>query len=213
MEGAEIVRILRDKLKEENEYIINHPVIKKAIKGELPKDSIKKFVVNQLYIVPHDLRSLAKLLSRAKYDDEVEFFRVCIEGDYTAHKELIKLASELNIDPNNTDELLKYLSPKAVAYTHYLAWLANYASLGEAAIALVINLPVWGNNVGRLGEALREKYGIKEVGFFKIFSQPYDELERLAYPIIERYEDLRRYELIVRLIQSYERMFWDSLLE
>ncbi len=213
MNACEIISVLRSKLEEENKYILNHPVISRAIEGSLPMDAIRKFVVNQLYIVPYDMRSLSKLLARSKYDDEVKFFKLCVDGDYQAYIELVKLANEVGIKLESEEVIARYLSPKAVAYTHYLAWLANYASLGEAAVALVINLPIWGNNVGRLGKALKEKYGIKEVGFFELFSRPYDELERLSYPIIERYVDMVRYELVSRMIQSYERMFWDSLLE
>ncbi len=207
MKGREVLELLRRELEPINRDILEHPVVKLAEEGKLPREAIAKFVINQLYIVPHDLRSLARLLSRARYMDEIEFFKTCVEGDYRALKALRRLAHELGIDPDRRYEI----DPAAVAYTHYLSWLSNYASLGEAAVALIVNLPIWGANVARLGRALKERYGIKEIEFFELFAEPYDTLEEAAYPVIERYLDIDSYRIVAKTIQFYEKQFWDSL--
>ena len=199
--------MLRSELRPLNEYILNHPYVRNAEQRMLSMALIKEFVVNQLYIVPHDLRALAHTLSRASFRDEVEFFKVLVDGDYRAFKELIKLAEELGINVDRPPNP----KPGAVTYTHYLSWLALNGTLGDVAVALVVNLPVWGSNTSRLAKALRENYGIKSIGFLEAFRGPYDELERMAYPIIERYLDMDRYRLVSRMIQAYERMFWDSI--
>ncbi|MCE4625617.1 MAG: hypothetical protein F7C35_07135 [Desulfurococcales archaeon] len=207
MRAAEVVERLREELRGLNEGVINHPYVREAEAGELPIEKIERFVINQLYIVPHDLRSLSIMLSRSVLQDEIDLFKTAVEGDYTALKELRKLAAELGIG----EERLYDIIPDAVAYTHYLAWLALYATPGEAAIALVVNLPVWGNAVSRLGRALKERYGIKEIGFFEAFSGDYSWFEQLAYPVIERYADYRKYRRVARTIQAYEKMFWDAI--
>lgn len=198
---------LRRELETLNAEILGHPYLRDAEQGALPREKIEKFVVNQLYIIPHDLRSLSHLLSRVSEVDEMAFFKVAVDADYAAVSELLKLARELGIGVEQAVEA----DPEAVAYTHYLAWLASYATPGQAAVALVVNLPVWGRAVGRLGKALREKYGIKETGLFDLFARDYSEFERMAYPIIERYEDMEGYRLVARMIQRYEKMFWDAI--
>lgn len=205
--GAEIVSSLRKELEPLNAKILEHPYLKDAERGVLPRGKVEKFVINQLYIIPYDLRSLGHLLSRASRKDEVELFKAAVDGDYVAMNELLKLAGELGIGLDRIYEA----DPEAVAYTHYLAWLANYATPGQAAIALVVNLPVWGEAVGRLGRALKEKYGVKEVGLFELFAKDYASFERMAHPIIERYEDIEGYRLVARMIQYYEKMFWDAI--
>ncbi len=206
--GRSIIEWLRRELAEENKAILEHPFIQAAEAGRLSRSSLEAFIVNQLYIVPHDLRSLLHLASRSLYDDEVKFFMMLAEGDAKALVELRKLASELGVSysPEKVD-------PRAVAYTHYLSWLALHATLGEAAVALIVNLPVWGSNVCKLARILRESYGVKEVGFLELFCGPYESLEEASYPIVERYYNPERYLLAARMIQAYERMFWDVVYE
>jgi thiaminase len=198
---------IRKELEKENEKIINHPLIKEAEEGKLKFEKIKNFVSQQIYIVNHDLRSLAIMLSRSKYDDEVEFFYTLISGDYEALKRLKLLAEEIKVDFSEP-------IPMAIAYTHYLAWLANYANPGEQVAALVINLPVWGEACKKFGKALKEKYDIKNIGFFELFSGPFDKIEEMAIKIMERYKDsLSNMEKCAKLIQSYELMFWNGIYQ
>jgi len=206
--AAELISKLRQELEPLNAKVLDHPYIRDAEAGKLPKSKVEKFVVNQLYIVPYDLRSIARMLSRASEQDEVDFFKAALDGDYAALGELLKLARELGVDSKRAVE---EADPAAVAYTHYLAWLADYATPGQAAVALVVNLPVWGAAVGRLGKALKEAYGVKETGFFELFSQDYSGFEKAAYPIIERYWDEAKYRLVARTIQHYEKAFWDAV--
>ncbi len=205
--AKEIINRLRSDIKELNERILNHPYIEEAMAGTLPLEKIKAFVINQLYIVFHDMKSLAHLVSRSKTMDEVEFFSELYLGDRRAFPALLKLAEEIGIYTISYEEV----DPEAVTYTHYLSWLALHGTLGEAATALIVNLPVWGANTKKLSVALRERYGIKHTEFLDLFSGPYDELERKAYPIIERYLNMEKYRAVVRLIQRYEELFWDSI--
>jgi hypothetical protein len=134
-----------------------------------------------------------------------------MDGDYHALMELRKLMREVGVEED--DPVGMGISPSAVSYTHYLAWLAQYATIGEFIFALIINLPVWGSNVVRLGNALG-RYGIRELGFFEAFRGPFDEIEGEAVKVMGTYLDdssIRRMISIAKLIQSYEKLFWDSL--
>jgi thiaminase len=199
---ADIIKKLREELKDLNKKIQNHPSLQKP-----SRELLNRFVENQLYIIPHDLRALSHMLSTADIMDEVEFFKMLIDGDYEASKALARLAGELNIK-------LEYsrLSVKAVSYTHFLSWLALNASPGDAAVALTVNLPVWGENLKRLREHA-VSLNIKSTKLFDLFAGPFDTLEEKAEKIAERYLDWDRYRFIANTIQKYELDFWDSLLE
>lgn len=211
MRASEFLANLRQKLAQDNEKILNHELIKEAEKGILDKERIKLFVAQQNYIVNHDLRSLAMMLSRARGEDELDFFYTLVAGDKEALRQLRALSEELGL---SGEELKKFpILAEAASYTHYLAWLALYANSGEQATALVVNLPVWGSVAKRFGSALREKYRIRNLGFFELFAGPYDVMEGMAIKVIEGYLGLYKesMERCARLIQRYELMFWDGV--
>jgi len=111
------------------------------------------------------------------------------------------------------DPVTLEVMPEAIQYTHYLSWLANYATTREFALAITVNMPVWGSNVTRLGNALRSRYGIREVGFFDVFKGPYTELEDRAVRISGDLdgESAVRVMNMARIIQAYEKAFWDAI--
>lgn len=199
---VDIIKKLREELEDLNDKIVRHPSIQKP-----SKEVLVKFVENQLYIIPHDLKALSHVLSKARVLDEIEFFKILVDGDYEALKALNMLADELGVKLDYAK-----LSVKAVSYTHYLSWLALNGSPGDVAVALTVNLPVWGENVKKLGEHARS-LNIKSIKLFDLFSGPFDPLEERAEKIAERYLDWERYRFIAKAIQQYELEFWDSLLE
>ncbi len=211
MASRELLEDIRRALEPLNEAILNHPMIRDAEEGKLPISTIKAFAMNQWYIVNHDLRSLAIALSRARNIIELEFMKMLLDGDYNALHELMKLMKELGIEAR--DPLTLEVIPEAVQYTHYLAWLANYADTREFALAIIVNMPVWGQNVARLGEALRSRYGIREVGFFEAFRGPFTELENKALEVIEGIgeQSIIRARNMAFIIQNYEKAFWDAI--
>src|SRR5438128_2162717 len=48
------------------------------------------------------------------------------------------------------------------AYTNYLTRLADYGSDAEILTALLIDLPVWGANLGKISSILEKNYGFSE---------------------------------------------------
>ncbi|MFQ6085884.1 MAG: TenA family transcriptional regulator [Candidatus Bathyarchaeia archaeon] len=213
MDAESLLKEVRDWLAPLNEKILKHPYIGEAEQGKLALDSIRTFVANQYYIVSHDVKSLALMLSRSTTREEADFFANVLNGDVEGLKLLVKLAEALGFTMQELEDYSPI--PKAVAYTHYLAALASLASPGEQAFALIVNLPVWGSNCGRLSKALREKYGIDETGFLDIFTSPMEEAERAALQVMDGYlpasgDRMRR---AAKLIQAYELMFWDGVYE
>ncbi|MEM3832640.1 MAG: TenA family transcriptional regulator [Thermoprotei archaeon] len=210
MKAEDLIQIIRDELKSVNQLILNHKFIIDAENGELPLAAFKTFVSQEYYIVYHDARSLALMASGARYYDEFEFFLELSKSDGDALKLLEKMGKSLGLDVLSLKNVK--VIPEAVAYTHYLAWLALYGNPGMQAIALIINLPVWGSNCKKLSNALKNKYGINETGFLDLFAQPYGESETKGAKIIERYlDDVEDLKNVSRIIQKYELMFWDAI--
>ncbi|MEZ0290844.1 MAG: TenA family transcriptional regulator [Sulfolobales archaeon] len=196
-----IIERLRVELKDLNEKILNAKSVTNP-----NTDVLRNFVINQLYIVPNDLSALSIAMSRARDSLERRFVKYLIDGDYNALESLYRLAEELKIEFS-----WDRVNPAAVAYTHFLSWLALNGSTGDLAVALIINLPVWGANCLRLAEWAKSA-GVKNTQFLELFAGPYEELERLAEEIALRYLDWSRYRFIARAIQYYEYMFWDSIV-
>ncbi|RLE50103.1 MAG: TenA family transcriptional regulator [Candidatus Methanomethylicota archaeon] len=210
-EARRFLEDVRKMLAPLNEKILKHPFITDAEKGSLPFEKILSFIKNQYYIVSRDIKALAAMLSRAKNPDEEWFFQELLKGDIEAFKLLLKMAESLNLSREVLESY--HPIPSAVAYTHFLASLALYSSAGEQAMAMVVNLPVWGANCSRLAKALKEKYGAREVSFLELFASPADWLEEAAVKVMEPYIDKERDKMLraAKLIQAYEAMFWDGV--
>ena len=169
------------------------------------RKALIKFVQNQLYIVPHDLKALSAAMAKAKEADEYRFVKMLIDGDWAALNALHELAGELGVAFN-----WDAVDPSAVAYTHFLSWLALHGNLGDLAVAMTVNLPVWGRNCTALAEWARRN-GVKNTRFMELFSDPYHELEATAEPIAQRYLDWGRYRFVTKAIQRYELDFWRAI--
>jgi len=86
-------------------------------------EMLRRFVQNQLYIVPHDLKALSVAMAKARAPDEYKFVKMLVDGDYAAYNALLKLAEELGVEFRWHD-----VDPAAVAYTHFLSWLALHGT-------------------------------------------------------------------------------------
>ncbi|MFP3191870.1 MAG: TenA family transcriptional regulator [Thermoproteus sp.] len=197
---AGVIARLRAEIAGLNERVFASPVLRNP-----DLDSVKRFIANQLYIVPHDLKALSAAMAKARSDDEISFVKSLVDGDYAAARALAEMAKELGVSFR-----WEALDPYAVAYTHFLSWLALNGTMGDLAVAMTVNLPVWGEACARLSSWLKAN-GFRSTGFLDLFSGPYDEMEKAAESIAERYYDYPRYLFIARAIQSYECSFWFSI--
>jgi len=131
---------------------LNREIVKAA---ERPSwKMLRRFAQNQLYIVTHDLKALSVAMAKARAPDGYKFMKMLVDGDYAAYNALLKLAEELRVEFRWRD-----VDPAAVAYTHFLSWLALHGTLGDLAVALVVNLPVGGKlpKAGRVGQGQRHE--------------------------------------------------------
>jgi hypothetical protein len=126
-------------------------------------------------------------------------------------------ASWLGLDPASLGD--REPSPGGQAYTAWVAWLALNGSATDVALAFLANLAAWGDNCARVSAALRQRYdaGAEATAFFDFFAAPAPGFQEQALAVVEvglaAGDPPARARRAARLLQAYELMFWDSLLE
>lgn len=214
---AKLVEGVRRELQPLNERILNHPYIQALGAGRIERGQLRIFAGQQSHIIGSDLRSVAQMVARASPARSQAFFLELLEGERAALKalDLFRAAVVAAPGPPVSDEPL----PGAFAYCAFVAWLSLYASEAEFAGALLINLPVWGTNCGRMADALRSRYGFSEgeVAFFTMFATAPPGFEERAAAVVA--EGLARgvapgsIRQAASLLQGYELLFWDTMGE
>ena len=211
------VERVRHELQPIEAKILNHRYLQALEAGWIERGQLRIFAGQQSHIIGSDLRSVAQMVARASSERSQAFFLELLEGERAALKALELFNAGVAAAPGTpvSDDPL----PGAFAYCAFVAWLSLYASEAEFAGALLINLPVWGTNCGRMADALRSKYGFSEteVTFFTMFaSAPAGFEERAATVIAEGSAygvpagKIRR---AAALLQAYELLFWDTMAQ
>jgi hypothetical protein len=211
---ADTIRLIdsiRAELTPVGERLLTHPYVTAVEEGRLQATELRPFVGEQHGIISSDLRSVAHLVSRFG----AGFFLDVFQGERAALEALSPLAAALGMGP---EDLRDYEPlPGAQAYSAYMAWLAAYASEAEIAAAYLVNFPAWGQNCGRLGSTLKNRYGLEDeqVAFFDLFATPLEGFEDRALAVIRDGLDRGVSERLVRraprLLQGFELLYWDTL--
>lgn len=214
-QARRLVAELREALTGVEQQIRNHPYLTALENKQVSVENLKAFAGEQYHIIRSDLRSDALLVTRFGATPSGLFFRSILEGEIQALGLLLDFAKALGLNEN---DLQKYEPrPGAQAYPAYAAWLALYGSEAEVGAAFLVNFPVFGENTGRMGAALRNRYGLtpKETAFFDFFASPIPNLERDTLLAIEsgleRGTDPLLIKRAARLLQAYEKFFWDAV--
>jgi thiaminase len=193
--------------------ILNHPYISDMESGKIPKEKLRLFACEQYYIISNDRRSFAIMASRASDNTSAGLFQDYIKVEDKALANLDLILTELNIGKKELD----FYEPIAgcQAYTNYLSKLALHGSDSSIVVAMLVDLPIWGKNCGRMGYALERTYNFTEDSciFFHIFAAPLsqDYLKK-SNEIIKSNIHTNDKELhtAARLILDYELLFWDT---
>jgi hypothetical protein len=216
-DSATLLWEIRQDLGSVEQAIREHPYVKAVEDGNVRRERFRFFCGEQFAIIGSDLRSVALLVHRSRTQRSREFFLKVLQGESAAWEALRPLARAFGM---GEAELLSYEPmPMTQAYPAYMAWLASYATAAEVAAAFLVNFPAWGANCGRLSRALREGYGLKplEVVFLDLFATAPPGFEEEATAVLEqgmaRGAEPRTIKQAARLLQGFERLFWDGLWE
>lgn len=205
MKVFELLPLIRKEISKINYEIANHEVIKLAEKGKLEIEKIKKFVSNEKYISFSDMKALALALSKCESLDEAEILYDLIGHHLKAMEELNKLYEEI--------KAVEEPSPSSFNYAHYFLWLSWNLSTEEFLSLVFLNFPVWTKAAYRFKKALRKNYEIKNLGFFPKSLKTYKTLEEKFKNIAKKELDYGKLLSMARILQTYEKSFWDSLIE
>lgn len=209
-----IEEIKRDLESVERE-IRNHPYLAELEAGRVRREDLKRFAGEQYHIIRSDLRSVALLVNRFGVAASGPFFQGVLGGEAAALDALKAFARALGM----SEALLEGYEPApgALAYSAFMAWLALYGGDAEVAAGFLVNFQAWGANCGRMSRALRSQYGLSETdtAFFDLFAAPPAEFETGALAVVEggltRGADPRLIKRSGRLLQGYEKLFWDTM--
>lgn len=180
--------------------------------GEAPLSVIGALAAEEQRIVTSDWRSFLALASRAPDPATRTFFTALAQGETLALPMLLPLAAACGTDVGEYQP-----KPGCQAYPSFLAWLALNADPSAAALAILANFEAWGGYCSRIGQALRERYGLGDeaCAFFDFFASPVPELEEQAMAAVQAGLDASRpldeAREHSRLLHSYELMFWNTL--
>jgi thiaminase len=213
-QAKQLLNELRRDLAPVEEEIRINPYLAKLESGLASRESLRALAGEQYNIIQSDLRSNALMVARFGSTQAGEFFRGFLEGEVLALGLLLDFAKALGLDEND----LKAYEPRpeAQAYPAYAAWLALYGSEAEVAAAYLMNFHVFGENTARVSTALRRNYGLsaKDTAFFDFFAAPIPNFECNALAVIaadlERGAEPRLIKRAARLLQAFEKMFWDA---
>lgn len=210
-----LVEEIRRELEAIEQEIRRHPYLAALESGRVRREDLTCFAGEQYHIIRSDLRSVALLVNRFGTTPSGPFFQTVLGGEAAPLAELGAFAAAIGMD----DARLQAYEPApgAHAYTAFMAWLALYGSEAEVAAGFLVNFAAWGANCGRMGRALRDRYGLtrETTAFFDLFAAPPAEFESQAMTVVAsglaRGADSRLVKRAARLLQGYEKLYWDTL--
>lgn len=213
-QAAKLVQDIRRDLAPIETQIRNHPYITALENGQVPVSNLKAFAGEQYHIIKSDLRSAAQLVARYGGTPSGDFFQGILEGEILARGFLLQFAAALGM--SEADLQAYEPRPLAQTYPSYVTWLSVHATDAQVATSYVVNFAVFGENLGRMGVALRTRYGLSsaDTAYFDFFSVLPPDFEPTALGIIQAglgCTDEREIRRSARLLQAYELDFWNAV--
>ena len=197
--------------------IRQHPYLQALEGRRVDRGKLVIFAGQQRHIIESDLRSVALIVARSASQTTRDFFMGMLQGERAALEALAAFGKAVGLSGENlaaADPL-----PGAFAYSAYVAWLALYGSAAEFAGAFLVNLEAWGANCGRMSRALQDRYGLtkQDVAFFDLFATPPPGFEDGGLAVVDEGlaggVDPAGIRRAARLLQGYELLYWDTLLQ
>ncbi len=214
--AAQLIRTLKRELEPVEREIRRHPYLDEVEAGRTTREDLRIFAGEQYHIIRTDLRSVALMVNRFGSAPSGPFFQAVLSGEAAALAALRAFAAAVGLDETRLQAYEPH--PGAQAYPAFMAWLALYGTDAEVAAGFLVNFAAWGANCGRMSRALRARYrmGKTETTFFDLFASPPAEFERGALAVVEsglaRGAEPRLVTRAARLLQGYEKLYWDTLL-
>lgn len=216
-EARRLVAEIREELAPVEDQIRNVPFVLALEAGTATLDQVADLLGEQYNIIRSDHGSFSHLVTR--FDDPAsrQMFGGIAGGEEIALDLLLDMAALLG---RTEEDLAAYEpKPKGQTYPSRVAWIALYANRASAGASFLVNFAVFGENMGRVQQALIENYGFteEETAFFGFFAAPIPGFEENAIDVIaaglRRGACAREAQRSARLLQAYELDFWEAVGE
>jgi hypothetical protein len=217
VQARKVIEEGRQKIASLEIRIREHPYIQALENRRVPRDKLAIFAGQQRHIIESDLRSVGLIVARAGSQETRDFFLGMLQGERAALEALGAFGRAVGL-PDDRARAAEPL-PGTFAYSAYVAWLALYGSMAEFAGAFLVNLEAWGANCGRMSRALRDLYGLTgaDVAFFDLFALTPPGFEERGITVVEeglaQGVDPGRIHRAARMLQGYELLYWDTMLQ
>lgn len=210
----ELVRQARQQLNEVETSLHEHPYPAAIETGTLPIEGLTPFIGHQYHLSLCDIQSVALLVNHFGDQPIAQFFNGLLEGEFAGRSGILLMGKKQGLN----ESALQNFEPVAegFAYGAYLNFLASHGSAAEVMSGLLLNMTAWGYNCGRISQGLRKHYGwnSQDTAFLDSFAE-LPSFEDEAFSVIQegldRGESAQRMIRAARLIQGYEKMFWDAM--
>lgn len=213
-----LVAELRQELEPVEDQIRNVPILAALEAGTFPLSALAVLLGEEYHIIRSDWSSFARLEARFQDSASRDFFGGIADGEKIALGLLLDFArDQLGL----SEEDLANYEPRSEgqAFPSRVAWIAANADRASAGASFLVNFAVFGENMGRIEQALIDQYGLtpQETGFFGFFATPVPGFEETALEVIaaglRRGACPRDVKRSARLLQAYELDFWETVGE
>jgi len=212
-----LVATIRADLAPVEDQIRHVPFLDDVEAGTASLEQIAAVAAEQYSIIRSDWSSFARMTARFEDPQSRIFFGGIASGEEIAAQLLLDFGASVGLDE---EDLAAYEPrPKGQSYPSRVAWIAAESDRAAAAASFLVNFAVFGENMGRLRDALVEVYGFapEEVEFFSFFAEPIPGFEDNAIEVIaaglRRGACEREARRSARLLQAYELDFWQAVGE
>ncbi|MEU6525198.1 transcriptional regulator [Streptomyces sp. NPDC046924] len=196
----------------------SNPLVPLIARGEADRDTLAALALEQQRVIPADRRAFRHLADRsADQPWAAAYFTALAEGEELAAPRLDAFAAACGVGGDRAGSYDPL--PGCQAYPAYIAWLALNAAPADAVLAVTANFSAWGGYCATIAGALRTHYGFTDeaCAFFDLFAEPAPELDRTATEAVQAALDAGRLDEnraqgYGHLLQSYEALFWRTLL-
>ncbi len=215
--ARQLVREIRAELAAVEQRIRDVPFVTMVEAGTASVEQIAAVVAEEYSIIRSDKNSFQQMAARWDTPKGSQFFGQLASGEALALPLVLEFSGHVGLSEK---DLIAYEPrPKGQTYPSRVAWIASNADRASAAASFLVNFAVFGENMGRVRDALVRVYGFKpeQVAFFSFFAEPIpgfedDAIEVIATGLREGVcpRDVRR---SARLLQAYELDFWQVASE
>ncbi len=216
-QARQVIAETRQQIASLEERIRQHPYLQAVEARRVDRGGLAIFAGQQRHIIESDLRSVALIVARSQSQPARDFFMGMLQGERAALEKLADFGKAVGISADQLPAAEPL--PGTFAYSAYVAWLALYGSAAEFAGAFLVNLDAWGANCSRMSRALRDGYGLtaKDVAFFDVFAARPPGFEEQGMAVVneglEQGVEAARIRRAARLLQGYEMLYWDTMLQ